>query len=78
MGPGEHGGWVAGSETISRAFRNPLRVHILALIFREPTKIFSAAELKRALAGEFKSLRIAQVAYQLAQLQDAGLVVRSD
>jgi hypothetical protein len=72
MGSSEHKAWEIDRETKSRA----LRSCILVLAFREPTKTLSAAELKGALASEFADLTVAQIAYHLAQLQDAGLVNR--
>lgn len=63
-------------EALLRELKHPIRIRILEISAREPTKVLSAAALRKRLAGDFKGLQTGQVAYHLARLQDAELVPR--
>lgn len=65
-----------GRETVLRALDHPIRIRICELSLREPSRVLTASDLKETLAREFKDLEVRQVAYHLAQLQDADLLPR--
>lgn len=62
------------STSVTQALAHPIRLRILELSTRDPTRPLAASTFFPDLTGEFDELTLSQVGYHLARLQDAELL----
>jgi DNA-binding transcriptional ArsR family regulator len=62
------------SNSVTQALAHPIRLRILDLSTRDPTRPLTASTFFPDLAGEFDGLSLSQVRYHLDRLQDAELL----
>lgn len=60
--------------TVTQALAHPIRLRILDLFTRDPTRPLTASTIFPDLAGEFEGLTLSQVRYHLDRLHDAELL----
>lgn len=66
----------ADREALLRAFKHPLRIRILEFSIRKPGQALSASELKDVLERDGEHLKVSELAYHLARLQEVELIPR--